>query len=155
MARCLCFSKTNCCFALWAVGCIFVELLTLKPLIQGQEVKGPLNPFKKDFEGGFSAENLGKVKHNRMMALFGSCVWSHSKTPPKGQNCITSRSPNNFHQEEMGSSSLKPQAFTLRLTEEDEEKLYKGYSFPPLSRSLLSSRTSCYENISRFKMRQA
>ena len=37
----------------------------------------------------------------------------------------------------MRSSSLKPQAFTHQLTEEDEEMLYrrwKGYSFPPLSR---------------------
>ena len=37
----------------------------------------------------------------------------------------------------MRSSSLKPQAFTLKLTGEDEEKFYrrwKGYSFLPLSK---------------------
>ncbi|XP_008451617.2 cysteine-tryptophan domain-containing zinc finger protein 7-like isoform X1 [Cucumis melo] len=61
-----------------------------------------LGHFQKDFEGGVSAENLG--------AKFGgygsflpsyqrSPVWSHSRTPPKGHNCSTSRSPNNFHQE--------------------------------------------------------
>ncbi|KAL0544371.1 hypothetical protein IC582_019485 [Cucumis melo] len=33
---------------MWAVGCIFAELLTLKPLFQGQEVKGPPNPFQLD-----------------------------------------------------------------------------------------------------------
>ncbi|KAJ4964932.1 hypothetical protein NE237_016781 [Protea cynaroides] len=32
---------------MWAVGCIFAELLTLKPLFQGQEVKTP-NPFQLD-----------------------------------------------------------------------------------------------------------
>ncbi|XP_051127024.1 cyclin-dependent kinase E-1 isoform X2 [Andrographis paniculata] len=32
----------------WAVGCIFAELLTLKPLFQGQEVKGTPNPFQLD-----------------------------------------------------------------------------------------------------------
>lgn len=31
---------------MWAVGCIFAELLTLKPLFQGQEVKGTPNPFQ-------------------------------------------------------------------------------------------------------------
>ncbi|XP_038876723.1 cysteine-tryptophan domain-containing zinc finger protein 7-like isoform X2 [Benincasa hispida] len=61
-----------------------------------------LGHFQKDFEGGVSAENLG--------AKFGgygsflpsyqrSPVWSHSRTPPKGHNGSTSRSPNNFHQE--------------------------------------------------------
>ncbi|EPS62096.1 hypothetical protein M569_12698, partial [Genlisea aurea] len=33
---------------MWAVGCIFAELLTLKPLFQGQEVKGTSNPFQLD-----------------------------------------------------------------------------------------------------------
>ncbi|KAL9158709.1 hypothetical protein ABFS82_08G087100 [Erythranthe guttata] len=33
---------------MWAVGCIFAELLTLKPLFQGQEVKGTPNPFQLD-----------------------------------------------------------------------------------------------------------
>ncbi|XP_057971541.1 cyclin-dependent kinase E-1 isoform X1 [Malania oleifera] len=33
---------------MWAVGCIFAELLTLKPLFQGQEVKAPPNPFQLD-----------------------------------------------------------------------------------------------------------
>ncbi|XP_052191068.1 cyclin-dependent kinase E-1 [Diospyros lotus] len=33
---------------MWAVGCIFAELLTLKPLFQGQEVKTPSNPFQLD-----------------------------------------------------------------------------------------------------------
>lgn len=31
---------------MWAVGCIFAELLTLKPLFQGQEVKATPNPFQ-------------------------------------------------------------------------------------------------------------
>lgn len=31
---------------MWAVGCIFAELLTLKPLFQGAEVKAPPNPFQ-------------------------------------------------------------------------------------------------------------
>lgn len=31
---------------MWAVGCIFAELLTLKPLFQGQEVKANPNPFQ-------------------------------------------------------------------------------------------------------------
>lgn len=34
---------------MWAVGCIFAELLTLKPLFQGQEVKGTPNPFQVGF----------------------------------------------------------------------------------------------------------
>lgn len=33
---------------MWAVGCIFAELLTLKPLFQGQEVKANPNPFQLD-----------------------------------------------------------------------------------------------------------
>ncbi|KAI0488389.1 hypothetical protein KFK09_028220 [Dendrobium nobile] len=33
---------------MWAVGCIFAELLTLKPLFQGAEVKGTPNPFQAD-----------------------------------------------------------------------------------------------------------
>ncbi|CAL5326846.1 unnamed protein product [Camellia sinensis] len=33
---------------MWAVGCIFAELLTLKPLFQGQEVKATPNPFQLD-----------------------------------------------------------------------------------------------------------
>ncbi|KAG2711457.1 hypothetical protein I3843_04G071600 [Carya illinoinensis] len=33
---------------MWAVGCIFAELLTLKPLFQGVEVKGTPNPFQLD-----------------------------------------------------------------------------------------------------------
>ncbi|KAL6542464.1 Cyclin-dependent kinase E-1 [Orobanche minor] len=33
---------------MWAMGCIFAELLTLKPLFQGQEVKGTSNPFQLD-----------------------------------------------------------------------------------------------------------
>ncbi|KAK6923500.1 Protein kinase domain, partial [Dillenia turbinata] len=33
---------------MWAVGCIFAELLTLKPLFQGAEVKAPPNPFQLD-----------------------------------------------------------------------------------------------------------
>lgn len=31
---------------MWAVGCIFAELLTLKPLFQGVEVKVAPNPFQ-------------------------------------------------------------------------------------------------------------
>ena len=31
---------------MWAVGCIFAELLTLKPLFQGAEVKATSNPFQ-------------------------------------------------------------------------------------------------------------
>lgn len=31
---------------MWAVGCIFAELITLKPLFQGQEVKATQNPFQ-------------------------------------------------------------------------------------------------------------
>lgn len=33
---------------MWAVGCIFAELLTLKPLFQGAEVKATANPFQLD-----------------------------------------------------------------------------------------------------------
>ncbi|KAK3006887.1 hypothetical protein RJ639_016326, partial [Escallonia herrerae] len=33
---------------MWAVGCIFAELLTLKPLFQGQEIKATPNPFQLD-----------------------------------------------------------------------------------------------------------
>ncbi|RWR84177.1 cyclin-dependent kinase E-1-like protein isoform X1 [Cinnamomum micranthum f. kanehirae] len=33
---------------MWAVGCIFAELLTLKPLFQGAEVKAQANPFQLD-----------------------------------------------------------------------------------------------------------
>ncbi|KAM7517976.1 hypothetical protein LguiB_016938 [Lonicera macranthoides] len=33
---------------MWAVGCIFAELLTLKPLFQGQEVKATQHPFQLD-----------------------------------------------------------------------------------------------------------
>ncbi|OVA06933.1 Protein kinase domain [Macleaya cordata] len=33
---------------MWAVGCIFAELLTLKPLFQGVEVKATPNPFQLD-----------------------------------------------------------------------------------------------------------
>ena len=33
---------------MWAIGCIFVELLTLKPLYQGAEVKAIPNPFQLD-----------------------------------------------------------------------------------------------------------
>ncbi|GAB4835519.1 Cyclin-dependent kinase E-1 [Ancistrocladus abbreviatus] len=33
---------------MWAVGCIFAELLTLKPLFQGAEVKATANPFQMD-----------------------------------------------------------------------------------------------------------
>ena len=31
---------------MWAMGCIFAELLTLKPLFQGAEVKATSNPFQ-------------------------------------------------------------------------------------------------------------
>lgn len=34
---------------IWAVGCIFAELLTLKPLFQGVEVKAAQNPFQVIF----------------------------------------------------------------------------------------------------------
>ncbi|XP_022147334.1 uncharacterized protein LOC111016289 isoform X3 [Momordica charantia] len=68
-----------------------------------------LGHFQKDFEGGVSAENLG--------AKFGgygsflpsyqrSPVWSHTRTPPKGHNCSTSRSPNNFQQEAGHNNSV-------------------------------------------------
>lgn len=33
---------------MWAVGCIFAELITLKPLFQGVEVKASPNPFQLD-----------------------------------------------------------------------------------------------------------
>ncbi|KAF8405711.1 hypothetical protein HHK36_007788 [Tetracentron sinense] len=33
---------------MWAVGCIFAELMTLKPLFQGVEVKATPNPFQLD-----------------------------------------------------------------------------------------------------------
>ncbi|KAL9271045.1 Cyclin-dependent kinase E-1-like protein [Drosera capensis] len=33
---------------MWAVGCIFAELVTLKPLFQGAEVKAAPNPFQLD-----------------------------------------------------------------------------------------------------------
>ncbi|CAN8251754.1 unnamed protein product [Cochlearia groenlandica] len=33
---------------MWAVGCIFAELLTLKPLFQGAEAKSSQNPFQVD-----------------------------------------------------------------------------------------------------------
>ncbi|KAJ3681642.1 hypothetical protein LUZ60_014215 [Juncus effusus] len=33
---------------MWAVGCIFAELITLKPLFQGVEVKATPNPFQLD-----------------------------------------------------------------------------------------------------------
>jgi cyclin-dependent kinase 8/11 len=33
---------------MWAVGCIFAELLTLKPLFQGVEAKATPNPFQLD-----------------------------------------------------------------------------------------------------------
>ncbi|KAF9670368.1 hypothetical protein SADUNF_Sadunf13G0061000 [Salix dunnii] len=33
---------------MWAVGCIFAELLTLKPLFQGAEAKSAPNPFQLD-----------------------------------------------------------------------------------------------------------
>ena len=33
---------------IWAVGCIFAELLTLKPLFQGIEDKSVPNPFQLD-----------------------------------------------------------------------------------------------------------
>ncbi|XP_050228548.1 cyclin-dependent kinase E-1 [Mercurialis annua] len=33
---------------MWAVGCIFAELLTLKPLFQGSEAKSTPNPFQLD-----------------------------------------------------------------------------------------------------------
>lgn len=33
---------------MWAVGCIFAELLTLKPLFQGAEAKSSQNPFQLD-----------------------------------------------------------------------------------------------------------
>lgn len=36
---------------MWAVGCIFAELLTLKPLFQGAEVKGTPNHFQVYFKG--------------------------------------------------------------------------------------------------------
>ncbi len=32
----------------WAAGCIFAELMTLRPLFQGEEVKQPGNAFQKD-----------------------------------------------------------------------------------------------------------
>jgi cyclin-dependent kinase 8/11 len=32
----------------WAAGCIFAELCTLKPLFQGQECKLPGSPFQPD-----------------------------------------------------------------------------------------------------------
>lgn len=36
----------KCNLDMWAVGCIFAELLTLKPLFQGAEVKAIPNPFQ-------------------------------------------------------------------------------------------------------------
>lgn len=38
---------------MWAVGCIFAELLTLKPLFQGAEVKATPNPFQVQIFLGF------------------------------------------------------------------------------------------------------
>ena len=35
---------------MWAVGCIFAELLTLKPLFQGMEDKSTHNPFQVYFQ---------------------------------------------------------------------------------------------------------
>lgn len=44
---CLYFKYSYCLLSdMWAVGCIFAELLTLKPLFQGQEVKATPNPFQ-------------------------------------------------------------------------------------------------------------
>ncbi|XP_023004426.1 uncharacterized protein LOC111497742 isoform X1 [Cucurbita maxima] len=60
-----------------------------------------LGHFQKDFEGGVSAENLGAK-----FGGYGSFLPSYqrspvvplSRTPPKGHNCSTSRSPNNFQE---------------------------------------------------------
>eukprot|EP00899_Mesostigma_viride_P012901 jgi/Mesvir1/21611/Mv04037-RA.1 len=38
----------TCAVDMWAVGCIMAELLTLKPLFQGNEDKSAGNPFQKD-----------------------------------------------------------------------------------------------------------
>ncbi|KAG5241605.1 cyclin-dependent kinase [Salix suchowensis] len=49
---------------MWAVGCIFAELLTLKPLFQGAEAKSTPNPFQLD--------QLDKIfKHNDVEHIQG------------------------------------------------------------------------------------
>lgn len=42
-------STSSCSPDMWAVGCIFAELLTLKPLFQGIEDKSSPNPFQVPF----------------------------------------------------------------------------------------------------------
>ncbi|GAB4841147.1 hypothetical protein Ancab_021891 [Ancistrocladus abbreviatus] len=67
-----------------------------------EKVQDVLGHFKKDFEGGVSAENLGAKfgGYGSFLPVYQrSPVWSHLRSPSKVQNNSTSRSLNNLQVE--------------------------------------------------------
>ncbi|URD83975.1 Cyclin-dependent kinase [Musa troglodytarum] len=70
---------------MWAVGCIFAELLTLKPLFQGVEVKGTPNPFQLDqLDKIFKV--LGHPTPERWPTLVNLPQWQNDQQHIQGHN---------------------------------------------------------------------
>jgi cyclin-dependent kinase 8/11 len=58
---------------MWAIGCIYAELLSLRPIFKGDEAKLDSKktlPFQRD-QMGKICEVLGPVKRERVADLFG------------------------------------------------------------------------------------
>ncbi|KAF8394535.1 hypothetical protein HHK36_020746 [Tetracentron sinense] len=79
-----------------------------------EKLQDVLGQFRKDFEGGVSAENLGAKfgGYGSFLPTYqrSPSVWSHPRSPQKAQNYSTPRSPNNLlpegaHQNSTISSS--------------------------------------------------
>eukprot|EP00252_Welwitschia_mirabilis_P019686 TRINITY_DN4625_c0_g1_i1.p1 TRINITY_DN4625_c0_g1~~TRINITY_DN4625_c0_g1_i1.p1 ORF type:complete len:465 (-),score=71.04 TRINITY_DN4625_c0_g1_i1:289-1683(-) len=74
---------------MWAVGCIFAELLTLKPLFQGVEAKGSPNPFQFDqLDKIFKI--LGHPNTEKWPTLASLPLWQSNKhiQQPKHENMV-------------------------------------------------------------------
>ncbi|KAI3460828.1 hypothetical protein Pfo_017491 [Paulownia fortunei] len=83
-----------------------------------EKLQNVLGHFQKDFEGGFSAENLGAKfgGYGSFLPTYQrSPSWPHTRSPPEVHNYDTARSPRKLHlqdrrQNSLASSNASPSA---------------------------------------------
>lgn len=81
---------------MWAVGCIFAELLTLKPLFQGAEAKSTQNPFQFDqLDKIFKI--LGHPTPEKWPTLVSLPHWNSDSQHIQGRKYDTNGLPNVVH----------------------------------------------------------
>ncbi|CAH2063030.1 unnamed protein product [Thlaspi arvense] len=87
-------------FCFYSNGTVFKPSVTVLPdkvFLQDEKLQNILGHFQKDFEGDFSAENLGAKfgGYGSFLPTYQrSPVWSFPKTPAKPQSSAGTRSPN-------------------------------------------------------------